>query len=269
MSLIFIGAGNMAGALIGGLLASGRQATEIRAVDPYAPTRQRAAQRYGIAVAEQAGAFAADDVVVLAVKPQVMREVARGLADKLAGNLVISVAAGILMHDLGRWLGGHQRIIRVMPNTPSLIGQGVSGLVAGSGASEADLTTAETLLATVGQVTRLSSETQIDAVTAISGSGPAYVFRWMEAMMAAAADIGLDAQQARTLVLQTFKGAAELALASEDAPGTLRENVTSKGGTTAAALAVMDAEDIGGLIGRAVHAARDRSIELGRELGGD
>ncbi|MEZ5649391.1 MAG: pyrroline-5-carboxylate reductase [Burkholderiaceae bacterium] len=268
MSLIFIGAGNMAGALIGGLLASGRPASQIRAIDPHEPTRRKVANRFGITVAEHAEAFAADDVIVLAVKPQVMREVAGSLADKLAGNLIISVAAGILMSDLGRWLGGHERLIRVMPNTPALIGQGISALVGGTAATDADMTTAETLLATVGPVLRLDVETQLDAVTAVSGSGPAYVFRWMEAMMAAADDVGLAPDQARALVLQTFKGAAELALASDEAPGVLRANVTSKGGTTAAALAVMDDAEIGDLVLRAVRAARDRSIELGRELGG-
>lgn len=269
MSLIFIGAGNMAGALIGGLLASGRPASEIRAVDPDEATRARASARHGIDTTATLPPLNPADVVVLAVKPQVMREVARGIAPMLAGNLVISVAAGIRMNDLARWLGGHGRLVRAMPNTPALIGQGVTGLVGGPGAGPADLDTAEALLATVGTVLRLADEGSLDAVTAVSGSGPAYVFRWMEAMMAAAADLGLEPAQARTLVLETFRGASTLALASDDPPGRLRENVTSKGGTTAAALAVMDADDIGGLVARALRAARDRSIELGDALGTD
>jgi pyrroline-5-carboxylate reductase len=269
MSLTFIGAGNMAGALIGGLIASGRPVAELRAVDPSETARARVAGQHGIAVAADASPFAPDDVVVLAVKPQIMQPVARGLAPLLQGNLVISVAAGILMQDLGRWLGGHTRLVRVMPNTPSLIGEGVSALTAGPGAGEADLALAESLLGTVGPVLRVDDEAALDAVTAVSGSGPAYVFRWMEAMIAAATDMGLSEAQARLLVLQTFKGASALAMASDETPATLRENVTSKGGTTAAALEAMNAGDIGGLIGRAMLAARDRSVELGRELGKD
>src|SRR5690606_7462954 len=169
--------------------------------------------------------------------------------------------------DLSRWLGGHRRIVRAMPNTPALIGMGVTGLAALSGTGEADRQTAERVLAAVGPTVWVSDESLLDAVTAVSGSGPAYVFLFIEALQDAALGLGLDARQSRELALHTVAGAAQLALRSDEAPATLRERVTSKGGTTAAALAVMEAGGLRTLVANAVQAACRRSVEMGEEFG--
>ncbi len=268
MRITFIGGGNMAAALIGGLLARSLAAADIRVVDPSPQQREALAQRFGIATYETPAGPALDtDVVVLAVKPQQMRDAATALAAGLAGQLVISVAAGIRIGDLARWLGGHGRIVRAMPNTPALIGAGVTGLAAGPSASAADRTTTDAVLGAVGETVWVENEAALDAVTAVSGSGPAYVFLFMEAMQAGAERLGLTPDQARRLTLATFTGAAKLAAASTEAPGVLRERVTSKGGTTAAALGVMGERAVPGAIGDALAAAARRSVELGDEFG--
>lgn len=269
MQITFIGGGNMAAALIGGLLARGAAPASIRVVEPVAAQREALHARFGVAAFERASALALADVdlVVLAVKPQQMREAVAALQPLLRDALVVSVAAGIRMSDLSRWLGGHQRIVRAMPNTPALIGMGVTGLAALPGTRPADRETADRMLGAVGPTVWVDAEPLLDAVTAISGSGPAYAFLFMEAMQDAALAMGLDARQARNLVLHTFAGAAQLALRSDEDPARLRERVTSRGGTTAAALAVMEEGDLRGLVGRAIEAAYRRGMEMGDEFG--
>ena len=280
MKMSFVGGGNMASALVGGLLARGADhPPEIAVIDPSATQREALRARWpAVRVFEAAVAEAFDgaEVIVLAVKPQQMREVALGLAltlGQLGGPrapLVISVAAGIRAIDLSRWLGGHRRIIRSMPNTPALIGRGVTGLyLFDPGQGETDRAVAESIMAAVGEVVWVDDEALIDAVTALSGSGPAYVFRFMEAIEQAGIALGLDAAQARRLTLATFSGAAELASRATEPPSVLRERVTSKGGTTAAALAVMDAHDLTGLMREALSAAAARGAEMGQAFGTD
>jgi len=280
MKMSFVGGGNMASALVGGLLE--RMAgtpPDITVIDPVAAQRQALRARWpAVRVYEAAVAEAVEgaEVIVLAVKPQQMREVALGLAETLGhmqgsrAPLVISVAAGIRAIDLSRWLGGHRRIVRSMPNTPALIGRGVTGLyLFDPSQGEADRLVAESIMAAVGEVVWVDDEALIDAVTALSGSGPAYVFRFMEAIEQAGVALGLDAEQARRLTLATFSGAAELAMRSTEPPSVLRERVTSKGGTTAAALAVMEARDLTGLMRAALGAAAARGAEMGQAFGAD
>jgi len=269
MQIAFIGGGNMAAALVGGLLARGTPAGSIHVVEPLAAQRDALRDRFGIATFERAGhdALAQADLVVIAVKPQQMREAVAPLARLLCDALVISVAAGIRARDLSRWLGGHRRIVRAMPNTPALIGKGVTGLAALADTSEADRAIADRVLGAVGPTVWVDDERLLDAVTAVSGSGPAYVFLFMEAMQDAAVALGLDARQARELTLHTVAGAAQLALQAEEPPATLRERVTSKGGTTAAALTVMEAGGLRKLVAAAIEAAQHRSVEMGDEFG--
>lgn len=271
MQIGFIGGGNMAAALIGGLLARGTPPASIRVVEPAAAQRESLRSRFDVATFESATreALAGSDLVVVAVKPQQLREAVAALAPLVRDALVVSVAAGIRAHDLSRWLGGHRRIVRAMPNTPALIGQGVTGLAALPGTSAADRVTAERALGAVGQTIWVDDESLLDAVTAVSGSGPAYVFLFMEAMQDAAIALGLDAGQARELTLHTVAGAAQLALRAEEPPATLRERVTSKGGTTAAALAVMESGGLRTLVAQALAAAHRRSVEMGDEFGRD
>ena len=268
MRILFIGGGNMATALIGGLSAQASSAPTISVVEPLAEQRQALSSRFGVRCFEAPDAQALDaDVIVLAVKPQQMREAAQACARWMSAQLVISVAAGIRTRDLARWLGDHQRIVRAMPNTPALIGLGITGLCAASGASTDDRATADAILRAVGATVWVDDEQLIDAVTAVSGSGPAYVFRFIEAIEHAGIALGLTPADARKLTIATFRGAAELAERSEDPPSTLRERVTSRGGTTAAALAVMNEGGLGDLIDRAVDAACKRGAEMGEEFG--
>jgi len=268
MRLTFIGGGNMASALIGGLIARGQRAADVSVIDPAADCRVGLAQRLGVRVAERPDAAAlAGELLVFAVKPQQMAEAAAAVAPLLSGQLVVSVAAGIRASDLSRWLGGHTRIVRAMPNTPALIGEGVTGLSALPGLSEDDRRNAEAVLGAVGPTVWVEQEAMLDAVTAVSGSGPAYVFRFMEAIEQAGITMGLTAAQARTLTLHTFIGAAKLAAASDEPLSVLRERVTSKGGTTAAALSVMTERDLPAVIAAALEAARSRSAEMGEEFG--
>lgn len=256
----------MASAMVTGLRRA-FPAVDCHVVEPNADARVKLAA-LGVtahAVACRA-ALAEADAVVLAVKPQVLREVCAGLVPYLAGELIVSIAAGTRSGSISRWLGGHARVVRTMPNTPALIGQGITGLYASPAVSAADVATATALMQSTGPVVRVDNEVMIDAVTAVSGSGPAYVFHWIESMLAAAEGVGFSAADARTLVLATLKGATALAEASGESPAVLRERVTSKGGTTAAALAVIHERGVQQALIDAVRAARDRGVELGDML---
>ncbi|WP_144110115.1 pyrroline-5-carboxylate reductase [Paraburkholderia sp. BCC1886] len=269
MKIAFIGGGNMAAALIGGLIKRGVAPADLYTIDPNDDARERNERHFGIRTAASAdAALASYDAVVLAVKPQVLKSVAEALAPHLqASQLVISIVAGIRMQDISRWLGGHAQIVRVMPNTPALIGMGVTGLVATADVDEAGHELASQVLGAVGETVWVDGETKIDAVTAISGSGPAYVFYFIEALQEAARQLGLDEAQGRALAVATFTGAAQLAANSDEAPGVLRERVTSKGGTTAAALASFEASGIKEAIVRGALAADARAKEMGDEIG--
>lgn len=268
MQILFIGGGNMASALIGGMLHQGFRAEDLKVVDVVVEARERLKSQYGVATAAAVDAPVSEDVVVLAVKPQQMREVARALRPHLKGQLVISIAAGIRTGDLARWLG-NERIVRAMPNTPALLRAGVTGLYAAPRASATDRDSARRILEAVGIVLQLEREEQLDGITAVSGSGPAYVFYFMEALQEAARELGFPPEQARQLALETFAGAAKLAGTSAEDVQTLRARVTSKGGTTEAALASMESAQVKRLIVQAVHAAARRSQTLGDEFGRD
>jgi pyrroline-5-carboxylate reductase len=269
MKITFIGGGNMADALIGGLLRKDFPLHDLRVVEISADARRKVEQKYGVTCFDKPkDALRAGDVIVFAVKPQHLREAASksGIADN--ANLVISIAAGVRLANLSKWLKGHSRLVRAMPNTPSMIGEGVAGLYPFSKAvTRQDREDAETVLGAAGTTVWLTDESQMDAVTAISGSGPAYVFYFIEAVEEAAAELGLPVQIAHRLVLDTFTGAAKLAASSPDPVAVLREKVTSKGGTTERALASMAKDEVKEAIIRAIHAANERGKELGEELG--
>jgi pyrroline-5-carboxylate reductase len=269
MRITFIGGGNMASALIGGLLQQGWSSESIAAVEIDGEARARLEREFGVRTAADASAAAGSDCIVLAVKPQQLREVARGLAGTIGDALVISIAAGVRASDLGRWLGGHGRLVRAMPNTPALVLAGMTGLYAAAGAGAEDKKRAEAILGAAGRTVWVQHEGEIDAVTAISGSGPAYVFYFIEALQQAAAELGFARETARELALQTFAGAVKLASESPDDVATLRAKVTSKGGTTERAIAQFDADGLKAAIVRAAHAAAERSRELGDALGAD
>ena len=270
MKITFVGGGNMASAIAGGLIKQGHDKATLHVVEIDPAARARITREYAIAVHEKLdAAVAAADCIVLAIKPQNMREVAATLRPFLREQLVISIAAGIRSSDLARWLGGYARIVRAMPNTPALVGAGWAGLYAMTGVPAADINKAEAILGAVGSTLKVERETQLDAITAVSGSGPAYVFFFIEALQAAALELGLSADAARRLAVGTFDGAVKLAAASDEDIATLRARVTSKGGTTAAALASLEDARVKEAIVRAVHAADARSRELGDELGKD
>ena len=253
----------MASAMLAGLRKK-HPTLDCHIIEPFAEAREKLAL-LGVAVhtAANRAAIAGADAVVLAVKPQVLRQVCNELLPCLDGELIVSIAAGVRIDTLARWLNGHTRIVRTMPNTPALIGQGVTGVYAPATLAAADLATATALMQSTGVVISVENEDMIDAVTAVSGSGPAYVFHWIESMLAAAEDAGFNAADARTLVLGTLKGATALAEASDESPGVLRERVTSKGGTTAAALAVLNDRGVADAMLEAVRAAKNRGAELG------
>ena len=268
MNITFIGGGNMASALISGLTKQGCSPSAIRVVEISPEGRERLQAAYGVSVFENADdAALAGDIVVLAVKPQQLHGVAAQLQGKLAGKLVISIAAGVRGSDLARWLGGHSQLVRAMPNTPAMILSGITGLYALPGVSAEQKRQAEGVLDAVGKVVWLDAETGMDAITAISGSGPAYAFYFMEALEAAAREFGFPAGQARALSVETFLGAAKLAATSDEDLATLRARVTSKGGTTERALLTMEEAGVKAAIVRAAQAAAERSRELGDELG--
>jgi pyrroline-5-carboxylate reductase len=266
----FIGGGNMAGALIAGLAGKLTPGNKIHVVDPNQAALEKLKAQFGVTGALQAdGALAVADVIVLAVKPQQMRAVAAQLLAVLgaATPLIVSIAAGIRGADLARWLGGYGAIVRCMPNTPALIGLGITGMVAMAGVSEQQKAAADAIMKAVGATVWLADEAQIDPVTAVSGSGPAYVFYFIEAMQEAAAQLGLSAEQGTQLALATFVGAAQLAAQSPDPVALLRERVTSKGGTTYAALTSMEQSGVKTAIVKAIKAAAERGRELGDEMG--
>lgn len=270
MKIAFIGGGNMASALIAGLAGKLTAGENIHVVDPNGEALDKLRTQYGVSTAAGIDGVLADRaVIVLAVKPQQMRDVAAALQPHLAASqpLILSIAAGIRGADLSRWLGGYGAIVRTMPNTPALIGLGITGMVATGGVSAQQKAAADGIMKAVGQTVWLDDEAQIDPVTAVSGSGPAYVFYFIEAMQQAAVEMGLSEEQGRQLALATFVGAAQLAVQSSDPVPVLREKVTSKGGTTYAALTSMEASGVKEKIIDAMKAAAARGRELGDELG--
>jgi pyrroline-5-carboxylate reductase len=270
--IAFIGGGNMASAIVGGLIAKGARGSDFRIVEPLPAQRERLAVRFpdvALHDACTAGAIEGADVVVLAVKPQQMREAARALAPLIAPVAwVLTIAAGVRCADLSRWLGGYARIVRAMPNTPALVGAGISGVYAMPEARD-HAATAGQILGACGEVIWLDDEQRLDAVTGISGSGPAYVFYFLEALERAARELGFTEDDARRLAYATFDGSVRLAMRSDDAPATLRANVTSKGGTTARAIETMTSGRVAENIVAAVKAAAARASELGEEFGRD
>jgi len=268
MNITFIGGGNMAGALIAGLTMQESAPNAIRVVEISPEGRVRLHALYPVEIYENIDAQALDsDIVVLAVKPQQLRAVAMQLQGKIAGKLVISIAAGVRTPDLVRWLGGHDRLVRAMPNTPATILSGITGLYAMPCVTDEQKLQVESVMSAVGTVMWQETEDRMDAITAVSGSGPAYAFYFMEALEAAASELGFASGAARHLAVETFLGAAKLAAASDESISTLRTRVTSKGGTTERALLSMDENAVKGSIMRAVKAAAERSRELGDELG--
>lgn len=260
--LTFIGAGNMAQALTGGLLAQGWPAARITLADTNAETLAALGARLGVATSgDNLSAARQTDIILLAVKPQVMEQVCRELAPAIDQQLVISIAAGITTAKLQQWLGT-DKLVRVMPNTPALVQTGAAGLYASVGVSAEQKQQAASILESAGLALWFEQESALDAVTAVSGSGPAYFFLLMEGMIAAARQLGLDADSAKQLVLQTSLGAARLACSSEDDPATLRRKVTSPGGTTAAAIGVFEQAGFVALVEQALAAANQRSLEL-------
>lgn len=268
MKIVFLGGGNMANALIGGMVKQGFAATDIDVIDLGAEARARLTDSYGVTCHASADSVpAAPDILVLAVKPQQMKEAVAPLVSKLGNTLVISIAAGLDMATLSRWLGGHRQIVRCMPNTPALIGAGITGLCALPEVSADQRAAADRVLKAVGTTVWIADEAQIDGVTAISGSGPAYVFLFIEALQQAAADLGFTPEQGRQLAIETVQGAAALAAQSTEPASTLRERVTSKGGTTEAALKVMAERGVKEGIVAGCKAAEARGQELGKMLG--
>jgi pyrroline-5-carboxylate reductase len=266
-TIAFIGGGNMASAIVGGLIGSGRAAATILVVDPGAEQRDKLHGQFGVRTFAAADAALAEaDVVVWAVKPQLFQAAAAPCAAHIGGALQLSVMAGIRSDAIAHATGS-QRVVRSMPNTPALIGQGIAGLFARAAVSAEEKATAETLLKPTGRTLWVAREEDLDAVTALSGSGPAYVFYFVEAMMQAAQEMGLSAEQGKQLALGTFAGATALAQASDDPPALLRERVTSKGGTTYAALTSLEAGGVKAAFVQAMKAAQQRARELGDEFG--
>ncbi len=262
MTIYFLGGGNMAEAIAGGLVKQGGYHVHI--ANRGAEKRERLARELGVQVSEKLPGLNADDVLVLAVKPQDMQAACAGLQTN--GTLVLSVAAGLSIDTLSRWLGGTRRIVRVMPNTPSKVGLGVSGLFAADGAGEADKRIAQNVMAAVGETVWLENEAQMHAITGITGSGPAYVFYLMNALQAAAVQQGFDEKTARSLSLATFKGVAALAELSGEDFSTLQQNVTSKGGTTFAAVEAFNAHRLPEAIEAGVKACVARSQEMAQQF---
>jgi pyrroline-5-carboxylate reductase len=266
-TIAFIGGGNMAQAMIGGLLRQGTRPNDILVVEPFAATRDTLLTNFGITAQAEAGDFLqAAALVIWAVKPQLFKEAAAPVQSWTRAALHLSVAAGIRSDSLARWLGT-ERIVRCMPNTPALIGQGISGLFARAAVSSEDRDWTTQVMSGTGTCLWLQDESQLDAVTALSGSGPAYVFYFLEAMTAAGVKMGLTEAQAYQLAVATFSGASALAQASSEPASTLRERVTSKGGTTFAALTSMEQSNMQSSFVNAIVAAQHRAKELGDQLG--
>ena len=280
MHWTFVGGGNMAASLVGGMLAAGAEPGSLRVVDPDAGARERVTSRFGIAALESVASStersAADDAAgagrgfVVAVKPDIVERACRDIAsasgdDENARPLVVSVAAGVRLDALERWLAPATPIVRCMPNTPALLGLGATGYFANGRCGAAERTAAESLLGGSGFVVEVPEEAALDAVTATSGSGPAYVFYLIEQMARGGERLGLDADVARDLAIETAFGAASMARAREATPAELRRRVTSKGGTTAAAIAAFDAAGFPATVLAAMRAAHERAVELGDE----
>lgn len=269
LRIAFIGGGNMASALVGGLAGKLTPAANIHIVD----INQAALAKYAAQGMSTAASIGPDvgkaDVVVLAVKPQQMKEVVAQLKPEMGSQLLLSIAAGIRAVDLSRWLGGYTAIVRTMPNTPALIGRGITGMTAMPGVTADQREFADAILRAVGETVWLDDESLLDPVTAVSGSGPAYVYYFLEAMQEAAQSLGLTAEQGNRLAIATFSGAAELAARSTEPLSLLRERVTSKGGTTYAALTSMEQSGVKQAIVKAIQAASARGKEMGEEFGRD
>lgn len=264
-NITFIGGGNMAQALIGGLIARGMPTTRITVADPFENVRQLLQEKDVHVTDDNIAAIEKADIVVLAVKPQVLASVLKQLHGLLDGKLVISIVAGAEIATMAT-LSGTERIVRVMPNTPALVQTGAHGLYATDIVDAKDRELASQVLAATGLTIWVNSEAQIDAVTAVSGSGPAYFFYMMESMIRAGKNLGLDEKVATALTLQTALGAAQMAITSASSPSELRKNVTSPNGTTQAALEVFDRAQISQNIQSALAAAKKRSQELAQEL---
>lgn len=271
LNISFIGAGNMANCIIGGLIAHGVPNKNIFASDPNTQNLNKVVQSYGVTAAHtNDAAVEQSDVVILAVKPQVMREVCIELKKYIpVGTLVISIAAGISCNSLARWLGDDRAIVRCMPNTPALVAEGASALFANAATSEQQKEIANNILSAVGTVSWVNEEELIDAVTAVSGSGPAYFFLVMEAMIDAGVQQGLARETAESLAIQTALGAARLAKQSDVDVGELRRRVTSPNGTTERAIAAFEEHKLRDIFAIAMNACADRSRELALELGSD
>ncbi|MGC2164722.1 MAG: pyrroline-5-carboxylate reductase [Gallionella sp.] len=267
MNICFIGGGNMATAMIGGLLGKGYAAEQISVVEISAENRSRLQREFSVSAVEQISkGVEGSDVIVFAVKPQQLRAVALELASMLQGQLLISIAAGIRAADLARW-SGSQTLVRVMPNTPALIQSGMSGLYALPEVNHVQRALAESIVSATGETMWLQDEAMLDAVTGISGSGPAYVFYFIEALQQAALELGFNAEQSRQLSLATFLGASKLAASSDVTVDVLRTRVTSKNGTTERALLSLATNHVAEHVVQAARAAADRAREMGDELG--
>jgi pyrroline-5-carboxylate reductase len=268
LSIGFIGGGNMARSLIGGLIAAGAPASTLRVADPITEIREALAADFGISTSDDNQALVNhSDVVVLAVKPQVLRGVATALEPTREGQLFLTIAAGIRTATLANWLGSQAPIVRAMPNTPALVQSAATGMYAAPGVNEQQRNSAESIMRAAGLVLWVQDEALMDAVTALSGSGPAYFFLVMEAMEQAGQALGLPAETARLLTVQTAFGAARLALEIEEDPAQLRQNVTSPGGTTEQAIRVLQEGKLADVFNQALRAARDRAMELADQLG--
>ena len=266
-TIAFIGGGNMASAIIGGLIRQGHPASQIEVVEPYAPTREALLKNFGLTAQAEAGpALHRASIVVWAVKPQTFKDAAAQAKAHTPQALHLSVAAGIRSDSIAQWLGS-ERIVRTMPNTPALVGKGMSALYARPAVNAPERQSIEAIMATTGEFLWVDDEQQLDAVTALSGSGPAYVFYFLEAMARAGTDMGLTAAQAHQLAVGTFVGASELARRSDETPAVLRQRVTSKGGTTYVAIQSMEQDALGDKFVQAMQAARQRAHELGDEFG--
>lgn len=264
---LFVGGGNMARAIIGGLLQQGQSPSDILVIEPHEATRDALVQ--DLAITAYAGSDALTgsvDVVVWAVKPQVLKPVMQALAKQLQSALHLSIAAGVTTHSMQEWLSS-SRLVRAMPNTPALIGKGIAGAYANAALAPSDRDTASAVLQAVGQVLWVDAEVQLDAVTALSGSGPAYVFYFLEAMQQAGEKLGLPATQAYQLAVATFEGASALAARSSETPEVLRQRVTSKGGTTYAATSTLDNLEVKAHFIAAMQACHDRAAEMAEEFG--
>ena len=267
----FIGGGNMASSLINGLIASGHAQNQLWVSDSNQQTLDSLAANLKVNISASNDDVVNEvDVVVLAVKPQILRVVAEQVAKNIRNKklLVVSIAAGISQDSLAEWLGAEVAVVRCMPNTPALVRTGATALHANVNVSDEQKDLAENILRSVGISLWVNHESELDAVTAVSGSGPAYYFLLMEAMEKAALELGLDEHTARLLIQQTALGAAKIALESDESPGQLRQRVTSPGGTTERAIETFEEGEFSLLVSKALHAARDRSIDISKELGG-